>query len=372
MAVADVAVSCFGRLMGTGSVAVYEFRGPDSLDAMTLGGWAQGARDEWTTMPLSAPAPVADAARGRTPTWSESASAWRARYPHLVEMLGEYGYRGVAGLPLLVDDELVGAVGIGFVEDLTLDEPIRRDAEALADHCALSLRRARSLQVESDARRSAEQLTSMVGALSRARLPEQVHRTIAEATAAFGARTTLIGTSAGQVLQTIDAQADGPSDGTAAGPSESVPSARTLELPLSAPHPLSYAARTGEPVWLARRSQLAWQDRSFTGDQQVPMVDLAVPLVLDDTVIGALGMGFSGPPPDLSPRQRSTILALAGQSAQALERARLHQAEHDIAETLQRSLLPAQLPRLERVEFAAHYRPATDVAQAGGDWYDVL
>jgi anti-anti-sigma factor len=139
-----------------------------------------------------------------------------------------------------------------------------------------------------------------------------------------------------------------------------------------AAHPLAYTARTGEAVWLAKRSQLAWQERSFTAAEQVPAVDISVPLVLDDTVTGALGMSFDHGAPDLSPQQRSTILALAGQSAQALERARLHQAEHDIAETLQRSLLPAGIPCLERIEFAAHYLPAADVAQAGGDWYDVL
>ena len=48
------------------------------------------------------------------------------------------------------------------------------------------------------------------------------------------------------------------------------------------------------------------------------------------------------------------------------------QREHDIAETLQRSLLPARLPDVPGVAVAARYVPATSDVQIGGDWYDVL
>jgi serine phosphatase RsbU (regulator of sigma subunit)/anti-sigma regulatory factor (Ser/Thr protein kinase) len=46
--------------------------------------------------------------------------------------------------------------------------------------------------------------------------------------------------------------------------------------------------------------------------------------------------------------------------------------EHDIAETLQRSLLPHHLPDVPGVGLAARYVPATTDVQIGGDWYDVL
>jgi PAS domain S-box-containing protein len=46
--------------------------------------------------------------------------------------------------------------------------------------------------------------------------------------------------------------------------------------------------------------------------------------------------------------------------------------EHRIAETLQRSLLPERLPRLEGLELAARYLPAVRGAAIGGDWYDAL
>jgi serine phosphatase RsbU (regulator of sigma subunit)/anti-sigma regulatory factor (Ser/Thr protein kinase) len=48
------------------------------------------------------------------------------------------------------------------------------------------------------------------------------------------------------------------------------------------------------------------------------------------------------------------------------------QREHQIAETLQRSLLPDRMPTIPGVALAARYVPATTDVQVGGDWYDVV
>jgi serine phosphatase RsbU (regulator of sigma subunit) len=49
---------------------------------------------------------------------------------------------------------------------------------------------------------------------------------------------------------------------------------------------------------------------------------------------------------------------------------RVYEREHRVAETLQRSLLPEKLPRIEGVELAARYLPAGEGTAVGGDWYD--
>ncbi|GAA2966406.1 SpoIIE family protein phosphatase [Actinokineospora diospyrosa] len=54
------------------------------------------------------------------------------------------------------------------------------------------------------------------------------------------------------------------------------------------------------------------------------------------------------------------------------ERELLLRREHEIAEALQHSLLPRELPGLARLATAARYLPAARHAQAGGDWYEVL
>ena len=74
----------------------------------------------------------------------------------------------------------------------------------------------------------------------------------------------------------------------------------------------------------------------------------------------------------LSADDRAIVEALAGQAAQALERARPSSPSETIAETLQRSVLPVSLPRVEGVQLAARYLPGTAQLDVGGDWFDAL
>jgi anti-sigma regulatory factor (Ser/Thr protein kinase) len=55
-----------------------------------------------------------------------------------------------------------------------------------------------------------------------------------------------------------------------------------------------------------------------------------------------------------------------------LANARLYEAEHRIASTLQHSLLPQSLPRVPGAIVAGRYLPGSSEAEVGGDWYDVI
>jgi serine/threonine-protein kinase RsbW len=63
---------------------------------------------------------------------------------------------------------------------------------------------------------------------------------------------------------------------------------------------------------------------------------------------------------------------LAGHAAAVIDRARRHDREREAAHTLQRSLLPDELPLVAGVASAARYLPGTEGAEVGGDWYDVI
>jgi len=56
----------------------------------------------------------------------------------------------------------------------------------------------------------------------------------------------------------------------------------------------------------------------------------------------------------------------------ALDNASRYQAERDVAVTLQRSLLPSELPSVPGVDLAARYQPGGQGASVGGDWYDAF
>ncbi|MGW3571793.1 SpoIIE family protein phosphatase [Streptomyces sp. NPDC000941] len=96
-----------------------------------------------------------------------------------------------------------------------------------------------------------------------------------------------------------------------------------------------------------------------------------LPLIASDQQIGYCAVAFSRPR-HFSEEERSLLIALSGLVAQALERARLFDAEHTRAQQLQRGLLPRTLPVVPAVTAAACYLPAAEGMQVGGDWYDLI
>ncbi len=67
------------------------------------------------------------------------------------------------------------------------------------------------------------------------------------------------------------------------------------------------------------------------------------------------------------------VLVLFGQALlTALDSLRQREEEHDFALTLQRSLLPRNLPYVPGIDVAVRYVPAGEVAEIGGDFYEVI
>lgn len=66
----------------------------------------------------------------------------------------------------------------------------------------------------------------------------------------------------------------------------------------------------------------------------------------------------------------ATVLAL--QIANALDQATLFERTQRVADRLQRALLPATFPTVPGASFDGAYRPASDEAEVGGDWYDAF
>jgi phosphoserine phosphatase RsbU/P len=95
---------------------------------------------------------------------------------------------------------------------------------------------------------------------------------------------------------------------------------------------------------------------------------LGVPLVVGEEVLGVLHVGT------LTPRRFTDedvdLLQLVADRVALAVRSRLSQDERSAAAALQRSLLPARLPAVADLEFAARYVPGN--GDVGGDWYDVF
>src|SRR4051812_30529614 len=99
---------------------------------------------------------------------------------------------------------------------------------------------------------------------------------------------------------------------------------------------------------------------------------MVVPLTARERTLGAITFVWAEPGRQSPPRELELAEELGRRAGLALDHARLFAREHAAAETLQRALLPAQLPRLPGFELAVRYVPSDARDHAGGDWYDAF
>jgi serine phosphatase RsbU (regulator of sigma subunit)/CheY-like chemotaxis protein len=183
------------------------------------------------------------------------------------------------------------------------------------------------------------------------------------------ARAAAIGAASifGQTAALILIQPDGQLRRVSASPGQQVPAQRgaTVEL---ADH---LAARVLAPGSISGVAYLDQQDwLSLVADSTIRAdVSLAVARTKPDRPPVGLAVRRSevpGAEEMLIQRQLVQSVALA------VEALRSYAAEHLVALTLQRSFLPVTLPVIPGLETAVRYIPASDQAEIGGDFYEVL
>jgi serine phosphatase RsbU (regulator of sigma subunit)/HAMP domain-containing protein len=99
---------------------------------------------------------------------------------------------------------------------------------------------------------------------------------------------------------------------------------------------------------------------------------LALPLLIEDDVIGYAITYEAGKVREFTDYQVSMAKAVAAQAAVAIQNAQAYERERRIAETLQRSLLPQVPPMIDSFEIADKYESALTEAEIGGDFYDLI
>jgi len=129
--------------------------------------------------------------------------------------------------------------------------------------------------------------------------------------------------------------------------------------------------RTGQPLWLGG-ADIA----RYTGLQEEPSgarllrCVAGVPLSTGQ-VSGALSLGWERDR-TLGEGERAALLTVGNLIGSALARARRFDEQRGHAETLQRSMLPAELPHVAGVSIGARYIPSAPGTSAGGDFYDAF
>ena len=251
-------------------------------------------------------------------------------------------------------------------------------AEEFARRAAIAVDNARLYEDEQRARRSAERaaertarLQAITAALAETLSPEQVARVVVEE--GVGA----VGAQAGSVALT-SADRRSVEIAHAAGYPPAV-MASWSRFPLDAPSALADAIRGCQAILLgsaeeliARYPQLS-QTVTATGNQAFA----AIPFLVEGRAVGALGLSFAEPR-TFDDDDVAFMLALDRQSAQALERTRLYEAERlarDAAEVARQRLAflaEASATLASSLDYEATLRGVADLVVPNlADWCTV-
>ena len=301
------------RLLGGTDAAVFEL-GPD---ARSIRGHAELRAEgrAGISFDLDYYPGIARALADLAPVWFDRGSA----QVHEQRWLESHGYAATLALPLRLEERAIGVLLVNYADALP---PPSEDelslAQGLADHAALAFARARAFEAERAARERLALSQALTEALSTARSVAQVTRVVLDrGLAACGAAAGVVALHERGELQVVEAFGF-PPDQIEAG----------RRFPIDAPEPLAEAVRTRRALWLASRPAEPPERAGLPAAPGArPHAAWAVlPLLADDGCLGAVGLAFAEPQRfDLDARSFLSWLAL--KSAQAMDRARLQEAE---------------------------------------------
>ncbi|PLW67253.1 SpoIIE family protein phosphatase [Streptomyces sp. SCUT-3] len=301
--------------------------------------------------------------------------------PGAVPLLAGTGMRSVVTVPLKVEGRLTGSLGVASEVPgrYTNEEALR--LQFAADRIALAVESARLTELEKLRRGSLSFLVEASDLLAGTLERDQTLALMAQMTVPTLASWCAVYTIAEQAepelafvlhededridgLKALLSKIDPPSP-------DPTPGARIWTAPSEAAHSSALRASLrsiglGEPGRPATGPGTALATASAVGGETV-----VLPLVARNRVIGMLTLGK---PADERFRQEIVELAedLSRRAALALDNARLYSERTAISQSLQRSLLPPELPTVPGVEVEVIYQAAGEGNEVGGDFYDLF
>jgi PAS domain S-box-containing protein len=323
----DVAATIFGRaleLVDARAVTLFLEHAPGELELVHGLGLSDDFVQRYRRVAPGTRLPGAVAFRTGKPVWLRSQRAIATRFPELAALANAEGDHAWASIPL-GSDRVRGALELRYDRRRSFDREERDFIVAVARQCTQAVERARLYEEQQRLAARLAALQATTAALSAALTPGEVAAVVFRGLVGIGARTGAIYyLSAPEKLDLLFALGEDASERD-----------RLARSSLDARAPHTDAVRTGEPRWLdtpaairaayphleeerARRDDAAW---------------VAVPLRIESRSIGALSLALPAGRPLLED-DRSFVLALAQQCAQALERARLFEAQRKVAERL--------------------------------------
>ncbi|MER7486786.1 SpoIIE family protein phosphatase [Streptomyces sp. NPDC126497] len=304
--------------------------------------------------------------------------------PGAVPLLNGTGMRSVVTVPLKVEGRLTGSLGVAAEAPGRYSNEEALRLQFAADRIALAVESARLGELERLRRGSLSFLVEasdlLAGTLDR------------DQTLALMAQMTVPTLATWCAVYTIADQASEPDLSYVLHEDEDlIDGIKSLlsKIPPPDPVPTPGARVWSAPAEVAHQAALRTSMRSLglsggptrqvtTGigptlatASAVGGETVVLPLVARNRVIGMLTLGK---PTDEHFRQEILELAedLSRRAALALDNARLYSERTAISQSLQRSLLPPELPAVDGVEVEVIYRAAGEGNEVGGDFYDLF
>lgn len=302
--------------------------------------------------------------------------------PGAVPLLNSTGMRSVVTVPLKVEGRLTGSLGVAAeaAGRYSNEEALR--LQFAADRIALAVESARLGELERLRRGSLSFLVEasdlLAGTLDRDQTLALMAQMTVPTLATWCAVYTIADQASDPYLSYVLHEDEERIDGLKAllskiDPPDPVPTpgARIWTAPAEAGHKAALRTSRRElglgstpPVSSGIGATLA--TAAAVGGETV-----VLPLFARNRVIGMLTLGK---PSDDHFRQEILELAedLSRRAALALDNARLYSERMAISQSLQRSLLPPELPQIPGVEVEVIYRAAGEGNEVGGDFYDLF
>ncbi|MFF1602554.1 SpoIIE family protein phosphatase [Streptomyces mirabilis] len=302
--------------------------------------------------------------------------------PGAVPLLAGTGMRSVVTVPLKVEGRLTGSLGVAAEGPSRYSNEEALRLQFAADRIALAVESARLGELERLRRGSLSFLVEasdlLAGTLDRDQTLALMAQMTVPTLATWCAVYTIADQASDPYLSYVLHEDEERIDGLKAllskiAPPDPVPTpgARVWAAPGEAAH--QAALRTsmrslglGEPASVTSGIGTTLATAAAVGGETV-----VLPLVARNRVIGMLTLGK---PSDEHFRQEILELAedLSRRAALALDNARLYSERTAISQSLQRSLLPPDLPHIDGVEVEVIYRAAGEGNEVGGDFYDLF
>ncbi|MDX3529973.1 SpoIIE family protein phosphatase [Streptomyces sp. ID05-39B] len=304
--------------------------------------------------------------------------------PGAVPLLNGTGMRSVVTVPLKVEGRLTGSLGVAAEGPARYSNEEALRLQFAADRIALAVESARLGELERLRRGSLSFLVEasdlLAGTLDRDQTLALMAQMTVPTLATWCAVYTIADQASDPYLSYVLHEDEELIDGIKSllskiAPPDPVPTpgARVWAAPGEAAHDAALRSSmrtlglTGGPTHqMSSGIGPTLATASAVGGETV-----VLPLVARNRVIGMLTLGK---PTDEHFRQEILELAedLSRRAALALDNARLYSERTAISQSLQRSLLPPELPDIDGVEVEVIYRAAGEGNEVGGDFYDLF